>query len=137
MNDKTELSGIIPIFQTDSGEYQMMFMCPSDEKYGGKKLQIAKGHVEKGENPLEAGLREANEELGLRENIIKRIWKCGVYDKRMHIYGAIVDSKSSSKFDKFTSETAYTKWLTLEEFLDVGYDGHKHIVKKCIGMLSK
>ena len=53
----------------------MMFMMPSDPKFGGSNYQIAKGRKESGETDLEAAIREASEELGLKPSNIESINK--------------------------------------------------------------
>lgn len=135
MENKRIKGGVIPYYFEKSGTVKMMFMIPSDEKYGGRKPQIAKGGVEEGEDFLTGALREANEELGLREDIIISIKKIGLYDN-VHVYAAKVESMEKNKYDKFTFETERIVWLTADEFQKKGRDDHKKIVKTTFAMIG-
>lgn len=131
MGKKVKRAGVVPFYKNKNGEVMMMFMMPSDAKYGGKVFQIAKGKVDEGENPLQAAVREANEELGLREGNIKWLRKCGLFLNTHHIYIVEVNSMDDSSFDKPHFETGETIWMTEEEFMDAGRELHKPIIKKC------
>jgi 8-oxo-dGTP pyrophosphatase MutT (NUDIX family) len=137
MKKKVERGGLIPFYVNGAGEAKMMFMQPADEKYGGPEFQIAKGRLDPGENPLEATLREANEELGLRESNIKWIRKVGVFLKTHHIYIAEVNTRNDKDFDKPMYETGATKWMTEEEFISEGRKLHIPIVKRCVKTFHK
>ena len=137
MGKRIERGGIIPFYVNSGGEIKMMFMKPSDERYGGPEFQIAKGRMEPGENPLETTLREANEELGLRESNIKWIRKVGMFLHSHHIYIAEVNTRSYKEFDEPMYETGATKWMTEEEFISDGRKLHVPIVKSCVKIFRK
>lgn len=126
---KKQRAGIIPFFKSNN-KILMLFMKPSDSKYGGEEFQIAKGRIDDGENPLDAAVRESNEELGLKPTNIKWIKKSGLFLGNHHIYIAEVHSMDRSAFGPVTFETGDTKWMELDEFLDIGRPLHKSIVKK-------
>ena len=128
MGKKTQRAGVIPFYTTSEGEFKMMFMKPSDKKYGGEEFQLAKGRVDPGENPLEAGVREANEELGLRESNILWLEKVGIFLETHHIYIVEVSSMSDSDFDKVTHETGAVSWMTEDEFMSTGRKLHRYNV---------
>jgi 8-oxo-dGTP pyrophosphatase MutT (NUDIX family) len=131
LTNKVEKAGIIPFYMEDDG-LTMMFMKPSDKNYGGKKFQIAKGHIDPGENPLEAAVRECYEELGLLENNIIWLEKCGIFLTNHHIFIAQVKDNSPKAFTDYTDETEDTAWLGLDEFLSVGRGKHGDIVERCV-----
>ena len=131
MGKKTQRAGVVPFYVPDDGEVKMMFMKPSDKKYGGEEFQLAKGKVDEGENPLEAGIREAGEELGLRESNIKWLEKAGVFLETHHIYIVEVHSMDDNVFDKPHFETGAVCWMTDAEFISDGRPLHVPIVKKC------
>jgi 8-oxo-dGTP pyrophosphatase MutT (NUDIX family) len=137
MSKKVERGGIVPFYVNSTGEIKMMFMQPSDKRYGGPEFQIAKGRMEPGENPLETTLREANEELGLRESNIKWIRKVGVFLNTHHIYIAEVNTRNDKKFDEPMYETGATKWMTEKEFVSIGRKLHIPIVKSCLRTFRK
>ena len=136
MNKNELKGGIIPVFVNEDEKIIMLFMKPSNGKFGGKKFQIAKGRVEENENTLEGAIRETQEELGLRKNNIVKIKKCGVFGN-MHIYGALVKNYENKFYDETTHETAETAWMELEDFLETGRDDHKHIVRKCFNIFKE
>lgn len=132
MGKKQERAGLVPFYKTNDGKIFMMFMKPSDPKYGGDVFQIAKGRLDDGENPLEAAVREAGEELGLKEANIKWIKKCGVFLNTHHIYVAEVDSMDDSDYNKPHFETGEVSWLEPDAFFSVGRKLHIPLVKSCI-----
>jgi 8-oxo-dGTP pyrophosphatase MutT (NUDIX family) len=137
MGNKIKRAGLIPFYKDDDDQIYMMFMMPSDEKYGGMVFQIAKGRIDEGENPLQAAVREAVEELGVRENNIKWIQKCGVFLNTHHIYIAEMDTMDLSKYNKPCFETSEVKWLTPDEFFKIGRRLHFSIADKCIRLFKQ
>jgi len=125
-------AGAIPyVVDADTGEIEMLFMVPAGTDYNKDvpeltMPQIAKGRIEKFENPLPAAIRECIEELGLVENNIEAIIEGGVVLGRTHIYAFKVIDKQ--KFVGFSSETASTLWLTHDQFMDKGRELHKPVV---------
>lgn len=122
--EKISKAGFMP-FVIENGVPLYLFMVSSDATFGGAKPQISKGHVDKGETPEQAGIREAEEELGLRRSNIGPVLK-GWSGKQtgltatylMAIYAAQVKSKTA--FDKPHYETERTVWLSAEEFKTQG-----------------
>jgi 8-oxo-dGTP pyrophosphatase MutT (NUDIX family) len=109
----------------------MLFMVPSATEYNQTipeltMPQIAKGRIERFENPLPAAIRECAEELGLIEENIEQIIEGGVVLGRTHMYGFKILDKTA--FTGFSSETASTLWLTHDQFMDTGRDLHKPVV---------
>jgi 8-oxo-dGTP pyrophosphatase MutT (NUDIX family) len=137
MAKRVERGGLVPFYVNKAGEVKMMFMKPADKRYGGPEFQLAKGRVDPGENPLEATLREANEELGLRESNIKWVRKVGVFLNTHHIYIAEVNTRNDNDFDKPMYETGATKWMTEKEFISEGRKLHVPIVKACARTFRK
>lgn len=139
MSDIQYKAGFVP-YQIYLGVPVFMFMIPSDPRYGGPDPQIAKGMIDAGEDELTAAMREAEEELGLRQsNIISHTIKHVTNDKKgavsMSIYMGQV--KSIRDFDKPHYETGSIHWLTLDQFKKVGKVSHLHIVEMIHGLLTK
>lgn len=120
-------AGFIPYIVEQNGTVKMMFMIPSNPAFGGDKPQIAKGKIDPGEDAKTAALREAKEELGLFIGNIISIEELGTFLGRTTIY--IGKVKRIDMFGEPTFETAATKWLTVDEFMEQGRDLHKPIVK--------
>ena len=127
-------SGVLPYY-IDEGEIKILFMRPSNPKYGGDVFQMAKGKHEEGETPLEAGLREAGEELGLFSGNIEKTHSLGNFLGRTTVY--VVKIKDPEMFGDPHFETEETKWMTPEEFQAEGRDLHKPVVKAAVRWISK
>jgi 8-oxo-dGTP pyrophosphatase MutT (NUDIX family) len=134
MSKKVKRSGVIPYIIEDK-TIKMMFMKPSEAKYGGDVYQIAKGKQEDDETPLEAGLREANEELGLFEGNIEETYDLGTFLGRTSIY--ITKIKEKDMFGDPCEETENVAWLTLDEFEEIGRDLHKPVVKAAVRLIEQ
>lgn len=127
-------AGVIPYYY-DRETPVMMFMVPSDPRYGGTQFQIAKGHIDQSETAHDAALREGTEELGLIYNNIrhtKNIGSVTIYGNddiyHLTVYAAnIIDPEN---FNEPHFETGKCAWLTLSEFLANGKANQLNIVKK-------
>jgi len=118
-------AGIIPCIKKDKQLF-MLFMKPSDPKFGGPDYQIAKGHIDKDESPLQAAIREGYEELGLKPTNIDHVWPVGIV-KNTKVYACEVYSMKD--FDQPDYETGSTRWMTPNEFLETGRHMHRGIVR--------
>lgn len=133
MSKKVNRAGVIPYIIEEDG-IKMMFMRPSIPKFGGDCFQIAKGKQEKDETILEAALREASEEIGLFEGNVVETYNLGTLMGRTTIYVAKI--KDKTLFGDPTFETAEVKWMTAEEFDEVGRDLHKPVIKAAIRLIK-
>ena len=122
--------GVIPYYIADNGDIMMMFMKPSDSRYGGKEFQIAKGKIEEGESIEDGAFREAAEELGLFIPNTRNHKLLGTFLGRTTVYLAEVIDKD--KFGDPTDETSDVAWMTPEQFQSEGRDLHKPIVKAAL-----
>lgn len=127
-------SGCLPYYIKD-GEIRIMYMLPSKEKYGGSKFQIAKGKHEEGESPLETGMREAGEELGLFQGNVIKTHHLGKFLGRTDFF--IVKIKDPDQFGDPHFETKETKWMTPDEFNADGRGIHKAVVKAAVRWIKK
>jgi 8-oxo-dGTP pyrophosphatase MutT (NUDIX family) len=127
--------GAIPWYE-HSGKVHMLFMTPSDPLYGGTRPQIAKGGLDAGESEVQAALREASEELGLRGSNIRTVSDRATTENilgadaayQLTVYA--VEVRNPRDFDKPHYETGSTHWLSLDEFLVQGRKNQAGIVKK-------
>lgn len=132
MSDK---AGLIPYFQDGDDEPRMAFMVTSNPRFGGAAPMIAKGHIDEGEAPDEAAIREAEEELGLRRSNMlgasfETVWRGALtgLDETYKFYVYAVRVKSMTDFDEPDYETEKVVWLTSAEFEKVGRTTQRHIV---------
>jgi len=128
MREKVYRAGVIPFFVHPNGKIEMNFMVPSDTEYAGDSPQFCKGKIEKGENEEDAAIREAIEELGLRESNVKWFSYLGMFLGRTYIY--ICEVKDQHAFDEAHYETAETMWMTLEEFQESGRELHRPVIRE-------
>ena len=133
--------GVIPYFINDD-EIEMMFYISSDPAYGGDKFQIGKGHIDKPSDIKGEAIREANEELGLKESNIKScelaikdniIGMAGTY--AFYLFVAEVFNKED--FDKFGEEASEVGWLTLKKFKEIGRESQLSLVERCFDKIKK
>ena len=133
--NKQRRGGVIPYHIEEDGTFKMLFMKPSDAKYGGAQFQIAKGKIEEGESDEDGAFREAQEELGLFEPNTRNKVNLGTFLGRTAFFIAEVIDKD--KFGDTTSETEAVKWMTLKEFQKEGRDLHKSVVKAAVRSIEK
>jgi len=126
---KIDRSGIMPYYIKEE-EIKILFMRPSDPKFGGDAFQIAKGKLEEGETSQQCSLREGNEELGLFEGNILEIHNLGNFLGRTQMF--VCEIEDPEMFGDPHYETDETKWMTPEEFQEVGRDLHKPVVKAAV-----
>lgn len=119
---------MIPFFVDENNNIEMKFMVPSDQKFGTSDPQFAKGRIEKNEIHEEAAIREAKEELGLREDNVKWFNYLGVFLGRTHIY--ICEVKNKEDFDEPHYETESIHWMTLEDFEKHGRELHRPVIRE-------
>lgn len=131
---KTNRSGIVPYYIKE-GNINLLFMRPSDAKFGGDVFQIAKGKHESGEDSKTAGLREGKEELGLFEGNIEQVDRIGRFLGRTDVF--VVKVKDPEMFGDPCDETAETRWMIPEEFQQEGRDLHKPVVKAVVRFIKK
>lgn len=137
-----EKAGIIPYYFNEQNELVMMFMVPSDPKFGGPHPQIAKGCIDDGETHRTTALREGREELGLRPSNIasfKEIWygktQGSESEYLLRVYAVKV--KNHIKFTKPGYETGQIMWLTNSEFQTTGRPEQSIIVEQVSSYISK
>ena len=139
--------GFIPFyFNHELGKYVYLFMISSDAAYGGDKPMISKGGQEppdqdgNQETILDTAIREAVEELGLRESNLDKIevpfYLTSQKIKKGHLYVFAGKVKDPLAFDTPHYETAYTKWMTAEEFFKDGRQDHKVFIDLLERMLT-
>lgn len=133
MQTKKYRAAIVP-YIVEGDKIHMMFMLPSNPKYGGNHFQLCKGKIEDGETPQQAAVREGQEELGLFAGNITRIDDLGVVLGRTTLFAAQV--KDRDMFGDPHFETKETRWMTPEEFQAEGRDIHKPVVKAVVRFIQ-
>lgn len=136
-------AGLIPYIIED-GKPVFMFMKSSDASFGGGAPMISKGHIDDGETPKEAAIREAEEELGLnRSNMIastlKEVWH-GEFVGQTETYVMVIYAcqvKDKANFGKPHYETESVHWMTNEEFQNRGRKSQTEIVQQAYTSVLK
>jgi len=134
--EKDPRAGLIPFLRGEDGQLRYLMMVASDPKFGGPRPMISKGKIEEGETPLSCALREAEEELGLKQrNLRGNILE--VFDGRIELYSCAyvlyvfgVEIQDRYDFDKWCDETEFTTWMTLESFRTKGRKDHVRFVEE-------
>lgn len=135
LNEETEIlkAGVIPYF-LNGDIIELYVLKSSNPNFGGPDWQIAKGHVDDGETPIDAAFREGAEELGLKKaNFASSKVTSHVVDveglklsyKMMFV---AVEVKSKTDFDEPHYETGETKWMSLDEWAKIGRENQREIV---------
>jgi 8-oxo-dGTP pyrophosphatase MutT (NUDIX family) len=134
--EKAARAGLIPFMRGEDGVLRYLMMVSSDPMYGGPRPMISKGKIERGESKLVGALREAEEELGFRQdnstgpifNVAdERVFlHSGSYD--LAVFGVEIVDKYN--FDKWCDETEFTTWMTLESFKTKGRKDHVKYVEE-------
>lgn len=128
-------AGVIP-YMIQEGALKMLFMKPADPKYGGDTFQIAKGKIDPGEDAQQAALREGKEELGLFVGNIEKLESLGgPMLGRTYFY--VAEIKDETMFGDAHFETGETRWMSESEFMRVGRDLHKPVVKAAIRLIRE
>ncbi len=111
--------------------------------YGKEKISLPKGHIEKGETPLEAAIRECEEETGihLSEKEFRKELKPFSVDftddhdgaVRKTIYPMLFILKEEKKALIQEKNVLFAGFVPVEEFFhSASYDNVKSIVKEAI-----
>jgi 8-oxo-dGTP pyrophosphatase MutT (NUDIX family) len=109
----------------------------SNPMFGGPHFALCKGNVDEGESIEQAAIREAEEELGLRQSNIGPVNHLGTFktfDYLLSVYMAEV--KDPVAFNPFCWEIAETKWMSWTEFSAVGREQHRPIINAFFQQLS-
>jgi 8-oxo-dGTP pyrophosphatase MutT (NUDIX family) len=134
--EKRPRAGLIPFFKCEDAQLRYLMMIGSNPKMGGPRPMISKGKIEANEGPLEAAVREAEEELGFKQRN-KRGEYIELFDGRIQLFSGAynltvygVEIQDKYDFDKWCDETDYTEWMTLQEFKERGRRDHIQFVEK-------
>lgn len=105
-------SGLIPVYFSRDYIFVCM-MVPSDEKYGGKYPQFAKGIIDPGYTPSQNAIKEAKEELGINEKSLKKV-NFLYYDVLLYIHWFYSECYDMN-LDKPHYESLYSFWVEIEQ----------------------
>lgn len=112
---RVDRAGCLP-FYCDGEGLKLLFMKPSDPKYGGSFYQLAKGKVDPGYSVEETARKEVMEEVGLADNNIKDLFfiKAGyVKNYKMYLYAAeVIDPDALLPFHY---ETGEVQWIDVKD----------------------
>lgn len=115
------------VIQHVDGDYLLMQRSFEKEVYPGAWEIGAGGSALKGENKLEAVLREVREETGIDIGEVEEIYRVVHEQRQIIYYGYLLRTdyeKDAIKLQK--GETIDYKWLTKEEFIEF-FDRNREI----------
>jgi 8-oxo-dGTP pyrophosphatase MutT (NUDIX family) len=135
--EKRARAGLIPYMMGEDGTLRYLMMVSSDPKFGGPRPMISKGKIEPGEEVLQAAIREAEEELGLKQRNMRNRTLVEVADERVVLHSGTYDltlfaCEIMDKYDfgKWCDETEFTVWLSLDSFRSKGRKDHVKYVER-------
>jgi len=140
--EKSPRAGLLPYIRGENGSIQYLMMISSDPKFGGPRPMISKGKIEEGETAKLTAIREAEEELGLISYNIKNFellsdtHRVALYSCAYNFTLYMAEVIDRGHFDKWGDETAYTQWMTLDEFKQEGRRDHVKYVEMAEGKLK-
>lgn len=104
---------------------------------GGKRWQLPKGWLEKGEDSVAAAVREVGEETGLQVEIIEKLptidfWFYEGSDTRVHKFVAFYLMRASGgDVEQHDSEVAAVRWFPLEKAIEtLAFDSERELVRE-------
>ncbi len=74
---------VLPVYALEGDTVLVLIRRAADLSADPGHVAMAGGHLEDGEGPLEAALREAHEEIGLDPRRIERVVSLGAYHRRI------------------------------------------------------
>lgn len=130
---KPKRSGLIPVYM----EYGRVFVCcmiPSNPAFGGNMPQMAKGHIENDLSPKDNAIKEAVEELGLKESNIYDIRYIGDYT-RIAAFTCLVNDPDD--FDEPHWESECSIWVDITDSLNDVRDVQRDIFRDCLELWQR
>ena len=115
-------------------------IVPVRRAAGGKRvLALPKGHVDPGETPEQAALREVREETGMNGELVEQLGEVRYWYQRggrkipKLVTFFLFEYRSGSDADHDT-EVEEVRWLPLEDALtQLSYKGEREMVKRALG----
>jgi 8-oxo-dGTP pyrophosphatase MutT (NUDIX family) len=128
-------AGLIPFYIDNDNQIKMLFMVPTENEWIDSVPQVSKGRIEPSEMTLKAALREAKEELGLKQSNLTRIEPVGQFSTIMFYVGQITDPTDFDPFDEV--ETQYVIWMTKEDYESNGRQLHLPVVEMAVEKIKE
>lgn len=129
-----------PVIKKDSERLEVLLIKDS---YG--RWTWPKGHIESGETPEQAALREVSEETGLKEIEIEK--ELGRQEYRFRLEGKLVfktvhvfllKASPGESLNMQVSEVRDARWFTPEEASrKIEYEGSRALLEKGIALFRK
>jgi 8-oxo-dGTP pyrophosphatase MutT (NUDIX family) len=115
-------------------------IVPVRRAAGGKRvLALPKGHVDPGETPEQAALREVREETGMTGELIEQLGEVRYWYQRggrkipKLVTFFLLEYRSGSDADHDT-EVEEVRWVPLEDAVtELSYKGEREMVQRALG----
>jgi 8-oxo-dGTP pyrophosphatase MutT (NUDIX family) len=116
-------------------------IVPVRRAAGGRRvLALPKGHVDPGETPAEAALREVREETGMTGELIEQLGEVRYWYQRAGrkipklVTFFLFEYRSGSDADH-DAEVEEVRWLRLEDAVrELSYKGERAMVQRALGL---
>jgi 8-oxo-dGTP pyrophosphatase MutT (NUDIX family) len=136
-----ELSAGVIIYRKEEGKVLFLLLF---KKYKTEYWDLTKGHVEKGEDPMQTAIREAKEEAGITDLEFipefkeKVSWIYKLEGKLMNKTVTYYLAETKTKEAKISEEHLKPGWFTLEEAEKVlKYKDSKELLRKAQKFIEK
>lgn len=115
---------VVSVLVVNNSKQVLIQKRSANKKYSPNKWGVCSGHVEAGETPVHAALRELEEEIGFKceanelkvvdENLLRRI----PGDSKIMNYYYVYSDKNEDEFVIQKEELSAVKWITIDELID-------------------
>ena len=133
-----EISAGGVVYSTSWGVPRVLFIL---DVYG--RWALPKGHLEAGETPQQAALREIEEEVGLEGDIEQELGEVhyqfsrdfGTVDKTVHYY---LIRAADTELRLAKDEVLEARWVPLEDAIGASdYADNRDVLRKAVALLKK
>ena len=106
---------------------------------GAKVLALPKGHVDPGETPIQAAVREVREEAGVEADLVEELGQVRYWYQRSGMKIAKVVTfflfeYRSGSIEDHDAEVEVARWIPLEEAArTLSYKGEREMVTRALG----
>ncbi len=133
---RVERSAGIIIFRREEGEVQFLLIKNAEHGH----WDFPKGHIDAGENEMQAALREAREEAGLKELKIIPDFRQAIHyeirSKQKEVIYFLAEMPPNTEV-KLSAEHTEHRWLPLDAALDIlQFDNARRLLDKARDFLA-
>ncbi|MDX1651882.1 MAG: NUDIX hydrolase [Brumimicrobium sp.] len=127
------------VFDTENHDTKVLII-ERKNLAGGKKWALPGGFIENDETPLEAAVRELQEETGVKLDTLVQLHTFGKVDRdprfRVISVAHFATTLASKHKPRAASDAKEVKWISLNNLPELAFD-HAEIIQKAIAFWKK